>query len=234
MARQTGTKGTVGRGTPRAGIYRPFTQRKNKITPISLTIIPHYSIIHFTISSLPPASLYSTREAFGDALLDIGCENNQVVALDAEVGNSTYTEKFAKKFPERFFQCYIEEQHMASSALGLAKIGFTPYISSFAAFLTRAFDQIRMAQYSLSTTMNIVGSHCGVSIGEDGASQMGLEDIAMMRAIRESTVLYPSDAVSIYKLTKAMATHPGINYLRTTREKTPILYDKKKSSRLED
>ncbi len=175
----------------------------------------------------PPASLYSTREAFGDALLDIGCENNQVVALDAEVGNSTYTEKFAKKFPERFFQCYIEEQHMASSALGLAKIGFTPYISSFAAFLTRAFDQIRMAQYSLSTTMNIVGSHCGVSIGEDGASQMGLEDIAMMRAIRESTVLYPSDAVSIYKLTKAMATHPGINYLRTTREKTPILYDKK-------
>ncbi|MBI4973033.1 transketolase [Candidatus Roizmanbacteria bacterium] len=173
----------------------------------------------------PRTSLYSTREVFGDALVDVGCENNQMVALDAEVGNSTYTEKFGKKFPERFFQCYIEEQHMASSALGFAKVGYIPYISSFAAFLTRAFDQIRMAQYSLSTTMNIVGSHCGVSIGEDGASQMGLEDIAMMRAVRESTVLYPSDAVSVYKLTKAMATHPGMNYLRTTREKTPVIYD---------
>jgi transketolase len=124
---------------------------------------------------------------------------------------------------------FIDEENMVSVGLGLSKIGYIPYISTFAAFFTRAFDQIRMAQYSTNdqrpTTINIIGSHCGVSIGADGASQMGLEDIAMMRSIRQSTVLYPSDAVSTYKLTQAISKRTGINYLRTTREKTPVIYD---------
>lgn len=179
--------------------------------------------------------LIATREAFGDALSDLGNTNKQVIALDAEVGNSTYTERLKETNPAHFFQMYIDEENMVSVGLGLSKIGYIPFISTFAAFFTRAFDQIRMAQYSISpqlttnhqplATLNIVGSHCGVSIGADGASQMGLEDIAMMRSIRQSTVLYPSDAVSIYKLTQAISSRTGINYLRTTREKTPVLYE---------
>jgi transketolase len=116
---------------------------------------------------------------------------------------------------------------MVGMALGLSKLGYIPFASSFAAFLSRAYDQIRMSQYSMSSLqpiLNIIGSHAGCSIGPDGASQMALEDISMMRSLRESTVLYPSDGVSAYKLTKAMAAHPGINYLRTTRDKTPTLY----------
>jgi len=166
----------------------------------------------------------ATRSAFGDALCDLGEENPLVVALDAEVGNSTYTERLKETHPSHFFELYIAEQNMVSVALGLSKIGYIPYLSTFAAFLTRAFDQIRIAQYS-NATLNVVGSHAGSSIGQDGVSQMGLEDIAIMRSIRESTVLYPSDAVSAYKLTKAIASRPGINYLRTTRGKTPVIYD---------
>jgi len=173
----------------------------------------------------------ATREAFGDALSDLGTSNNQVVALDAEVGNSTYTERLKKTNPAHFFQMFIDEGNMISVGLGLSKMGYVPFISTFAAFFTRAFDQIRMSQYSTNdqrpTIINIIGSHCGVSIGADGASQMGLEDIAMMRSIRESTVLYPSDAVSTYKLTQTLASRTGINYLRTTRAKTPILYEEK-------
>ena len=173
----------------------------------------------------------ATREAFGDALSDLGTSNNQVVALDAEVGNSTYTERLKKTNPAHFFQMFIDEGNMISVGLGLSKMGYVPFISTFAAFFTRAFDQIRMSQYSTNdqrpTTINIIGSHCGVSIGADGASQMGLEDIAMMRSIRESTVLYPSDAVSTYKITQTLASRTGINYLRTTRAKTPILYEEK-------
>lgn len=178
--------------------------------------------------------LIATREAFGDALSDLGTSNKKVVALDAEVGNSTYTERLKKTSPSHFFQMFIDEGNMVSVGLGLSKMGYVPFISTFAAFFTRAFDQIRMAQYSVSTnstnltnsTINIIGSHCGVSIGADGASQMGLEDIAMMRSIRESTLLYPSDAVSTYKLTQTLASRTGINYLRTTRAKMPVLYDK--------
>lgn len=166
----------------------------------------------------------ATREAFGDALADLGKSKTKVVALDAEVGNSTYTERLKETNPTHFFQLFIDEENMVSVGLGLSKIGYIPYISTFAAFLTRAFDQIRMAQYS-KPTLNIVGSHAGCSIGQDGVSQMALEDIAMMRSIRESTVLYPSDAISTYKLTHEMAKHSGINYLRTTREKMPILYE---------
>ncbi len=187
----------------------------------------------------PQNNSYATREAFGDRLVTLGRENNKIVAIDAEVGNSTFLEKFGKAYPGRFFQMFIDEQNMASIALGLAKTGFVPYFSTFAAFLTRSFDQIRMMQYSLrrirksrktsetepDVSINIVGSHAGVSIGQDGPSQMGLEDIAMFRSIGRSTVLYPSDSVSAAYLTGEMAKRKGINYLRTTRAKTPVIYD---------
>jgi len=170
----------------------------------------------------------ATREAFGDALAELGSSNKAVVALDGEVGNSTYTERLKKTNPSHFFQIFIDEENMVSVGLGLSKIGYIPFVSTFAAFLTRAFDQIRMAQYSTNCkppiTLNIVGSHCGCSIGQDGVSQMGLEDIAMMRSVRESTILYPSDGVSAYQLTKQMAKRPGIHYLRTTRASLPVLY----------
>ena len=177
--------------------------------------------------SLSPRHLLNyqvaTREAYGDSLVELGEENPNIVVLDAEVGNSTYENKFQKKFPERFFQMFIAEQNMIGVALGLSKVGFLPFMSTLAAFLTRGFDQIRMAQYSQGN-IKIVGSHCGVSIGADGPSQMGLEDIAMMRSVLKSVVFYPSDAVSTYKLTKVMADNQGIFYLRTTRGKTPIIY----------
>lgn len=167
----------------------------------------------------------STREAYGHALADLATHNKNIIALDAETSNSTYAEFVKKETPEQFIESYIAEQNMVSMALGLSKVGYTPFASSFAAFLTRAFDQIRMAQYS-KPNMTIVGSHAGCSIGPDGASQMALEDIAMMRSVRESIVLYPSDAVSTYILTHAVASRTGLHYIRTTREKTPLLYTK--------
>ena len=170
-------------------------------------------------------SSYSTREAYGDALIYLGQANENIVVLDAEVSNSTYAEKFAKKFPDRFFEMFIAEQNMVSTALGLSKQGFIPFISSFAAFLTRGFDQLRMAQYS-GPNLKICGSHSGVSIGADGPSQMGLEDIAIFRTISNSVIFYPSDAVSAYKLTQIMAENPGLFYLRTTRGKTPVIYQR--------
>ncbi len=167
--------------------------------------------------------MVATREAYGDALVALGEANPNIVVLDAEVSNSTYSDKFGKKFPNRFFEMFIAEQNMVSAGLGLSKTGYIPFVSSFAAFLTRSFDQIRMSQYS-NPNLKIVGSHSGVSIGPDGPSQMGLEDIAMMRSIKDSVVFYPSDAVSSFKLTQLMAQNPGIFYLRTTREKTPVIY----------
>lgn len=175
--------------------------------------------VHFKF----PSAAMSTREAYGHALAELAQINGNIVALDAETSNSTYAEFVKKETPEQFIECYIAEQNMVSMALGFSKVGYVPFASSFAAFLSRAFDQIRMSQYS-RPTLNIVGSHAGCSIGVDGASQMALEDISMMRSIRESVVLYPSDAVSTYKLTQKMAAGTGIHYLRTTREKTPLLY----------
>jgi transketolase len=160
----------------------------------------------------------------------LGTENENVVVLDAETSNSTYTEKFKKKFPERFFEMFIAEQNMVSTALGLEKQGLIPFVSTFAAFLTRAFDQIRMSQYSylietfLSPNLKICGSHAGVSIGADGPSQMGLEDIALFRSLLKSVVFYPADATGSFKLTQVMAKNPGLFYLRTTREKLPVIY----------
>jgi transketolase len=167
--------------------------------------------------------LVATREAFGNALLRIGGVDPRVVAVDGDTKNSTFSEKFMKKFPERFTECFIAEQNMVGVATGFAARGKVPFASTFATFFSRAFDQIRVAGISQSN-VKVVGSHVGVSIGEDGPSQMGLEDLAMMRAVAGSTVLYPSDAVSAEKLMDQMAAHKGICFLRTSRPKLPVLY----------
>jgi Transketolase, C-terminal subunit len=166
----------------------------------------------------------STREAYGEALVKIGKENEKIVVLDAETSNSTYAQNFKQVFPDRFFEMFIAEQNMVSVALGFDKMGFIPFVSTFSAFLTRAFDQIRMAQYS-NANLKIAGSHCGVSIGADGPSQMGLEDLSMMRSVLESVVFYPSDYYSTKKLVEIMAENYGMFYIRLTREKTPLIYD---------
>ena len=165
----------------------------------------------------------ATRKAYGNALVRIFPQFPNLVSLDGEVSNSTYAEIFKEAFPERFFEMYIAEQNMVGAALGLSRRGKIPFVSTFGAFLTRAFDQIRLSQYS-DANIKFVGSHAGVSIGEDGPSQMALEDMAMFRAILGSVVLYPSDAVSTERLVEEAAKQDGIVFLRTTRMETPILY----------
>jgi len=165
----------------------------------------------------------STRKAYGDALAALGAGLPDLVALDGEVSNSTMTEEFKNAHPDRYFEMFIAEQQLVASAVGLAVLGKRVVASTFAAFLTRAFDQIRMASIS-GAKLHLVGSHAGVSIGQDGPSQMGLEDIAMMRSVFGGAVLYPSDANQTVQLVRAMVDLPGITYLRTTREKTPIIY----------
>jgi transketolase len=165
----------------------------------------------------------ATRKAYGEALAALGAARADVVVLDAEVSNSTHAEDFKKTAADRFFEMYIAEQRMVAVAVGMQVVGFVPFASTFAAFLTRAFDFIRMAAISRAD-LRLSGSHAGVSIGEDGPSQMALEDLAMMRAVHGSTVLYPCDANQTAKLVALMADLPGISYIRTTREKTPILY----------
>jgi len=165
----------------------------------------------------------ATRAAYGTALAKLGTSNPLVVALDGDTKNSTFAEKFLAAHKDRYFESFIAEQNMVGAAVGLAACGKIPFVSTFAAFLTRAFDHIRMAAIS-GVTIKYAGSHCGVSIGEDGPSQMGLEDIAMMRAIPHSTVLYPSDAVSTERLVAAEASLKGTTYLRTSRPATPVLY----------
>ena len=181
-----------------------------------------------SVGNLPPSPYKigdsaATREAFGVALEALGSVNPLVVALDADVKNSTYTEKFGKKFPERFFENFIAEQNMVGTAAGLAACGKIPFAATFACFLTRAYDFIRMAAIS-GANIKLVGTHVGVSIGEDGPSQMGLEDIAMMAAQPGVTVLYPSDATSTYRLTEAAANHKGMVYIRAGRPKSLVLY----------
>lgn len=166
----------------------------------------------------------ATRKAYGQALAKLGDVDQEVISLDAEVKNSTFAEIFEHAHPERFFQCFIAEQNMVSMGVGFNVRGKKPFISTFGSFMSRAHDQIRMAAIGQST-IALVGSHAGVSIGQDGPSQMALEDIAMMRALPQSIVLYPSDAVSTYKLIEQMANyHEGISYLRTTRMETPVHY----------
>ena len=165
----------------------------------------------------------ATRKAYGDALAALGGERGDVVALDGEVSNSTYAEIFRDAHPERFFEMYIAEQQLVAAAVGMQVLGWKPFVSTFAAFLSRAYDFVRMAAISRANLM-LCGSHAGVSIGEDGPSQMALEDLAEFRAINGSTVLYPSDGNQTAKLVRAMADLDGISFLRTTRANTPILY----------
>src|SRR4030066_1166976 len=165
----------------------------------------------------------ATRKAYGNALVNIFSKYPNMVVLDAEVSNSTFSDIFEKQFPQRFFEMYVAEQNMIGTAIGLSIRGKIPFVSTFAAFLARAFDQIRMSQYSKSN-IKFVGSHCGVSIGEDGPSQMGLEDIAMFRTLLGSVVLYPSDGISTEKLVEEAAKYFGNVYIRTTRMETPIIY----------
>ena len=171
-----------------------------------------------------PGEQVASREAYGRALARLGAVHPEMVVLDAEVSNSTKAELFKKEFPERFFEMFVAEQNMVSTALGLSIRGKLVFVSSFAAFLVRAYDQVRMARYS-DANLKFCGSHAGVSIGEDGPSQMGLEDIAFFRTILDCVVLYPSDAMSTERLVEAAAAHHGMVYLRTTRGKTPLLYD---------
>src|SRR5437667_8634732 len=168
----------------------------------------------------------ATRKAYGEAIAALGAARADVVVLDAEVSNSTHAEDFKKTAPDRFFEMYIAEQQMIAAAVGMQVLGLTPFASTFAAFLTRAHDFIRMAAISRAN-IRLSGSHAGGSIGEDGPSQMALEDLAMMRAVYGSTVLYPCDGNQTAKLVRSMADRTGISYIRTTREKTPVIYGPK-------
>src|SRR5262245_17851002 len=165
----------------------------------------------------------ATRTAYGDALKALGAARGDVVVLDGEVSNSTYAEFFAEAFPERYFEMYIAEQQMIATAVGFHVRRWNPFASTFAAFLSRAYDFIRMSAIS-RTTMHLCGSHAGVSIGEDGPSQMGLEDLAMLRAVEGSTVVYPSDPNQTAQLVAELADSEGITYIRTTRAATPVIY----------
>jgi transketolase len=164
----------------------------------------------------------ATRKAYGEALAALGARTD-VVAMDGEVSNSTFADEFAQKYPERYFEMYIAEQQLVAAAVGFSVRGYRPFASTFAAFFTRAYDFIRMAAVS-QADICLVGSHAGVEIGADGPSQMALEDLAMMRAVQGSTVLYPSDATSAAALVQAMADREGVVYMRTTRGAYPVLY----------
>src|SRR3989441_3566621 len=202
-------------GGERNLIVRP--SKPQHATPRSL---PNETL---TLPTYDVGSEVATRKAYGDALVAVGNARGDVVALDGEVSNSTYAEEFAKEIPERYFEMYIAEQQLIASAVGLQVRGWKPFGSTFAAFLTRAYDFVRMAAISRAN-LKLCGSHAGVSIGEDGPSQMALEDLAAFRAVHGSTVLYPSDANQTAKLVDAMADLDGISFIRTTRAATPVIY----------
>lgn len=194
-------------------ILTPENRVPEKIEPKSA------GIIDYTGQDSVP-----TRTAYGNALNRIYPAFPQIVSIDGEVSNSTRAARFKEEHPDRFFEMYIAEQNMAGTGLGLSCRGKIPFVSSFAAFLSRAYDQIRMSQYS-DANIKFVGSHAGVSIGQDGPSQMGLEDLAFFRTLLGSVVLYPCDAVSTEKIVEEAAAHKGLVYIRTTRSGTPVIYD---------
>ncbi|KAL0275399.1 UNVERIFIED_CONTAM: hypothetical protein PYX00_003255 [Menopon gallinae] len=189
---------------------------------------PDVNISNIKLSTPPEYKLgekVATRLAYGVALTKIAADNQRVIALDGDTKNSTFSEKLKKVYPDRYIECFIAEQNLAGVAIGLScRNRAVTFASTFATFLTRAFDQIRMAAISQSN-VNFVGSHCGVSIGEDGPSQMGLEDIAMFRSVPGSTVFYPSDAVSAERAVELAANTKGICFIRTSRPATPVLYN---------
>ena len=197
-------------------VHKPKAFRKRK------------RVVDLGFPRTPYAEKTATRLAYGNGLLALGRIDPSVVVIDGDVKNSTYADKFFGAFPDRSFQGFIAEQNMVGMGIGLAAKGYLPFIATFAAFLTRAHDQIRMAAYSFAN-VKLCGSHVGVSIGEDGPSQMGLEDLAMFRAIPGALVLYPSDAVSAEACVEAAAAHRGLAYIRTTRPATPILYPAKEA-----
>ncbi|HXT43564.1 MAG TPA: transketolase [Pseudonocardiaceae bacterium] len=211
---------------PEAAIRELGGRRDLTVRPSAPThgAAPH----RFATAKAPAASWevgdkVATRRAFGAALAALAAADGRIVALDGEVGNSTYTELFADAHPQRYFEMYIAEQQLVATAVGFQVRGWVPFAATFAAFMSRAYDFIRMAAVSRAD-IRLVGSHCGVSIGQDGPSQMGLEDIAALRAVHGSTVLYPSCANQTAKLVAAMVDRPGVSYLRTTRAATPVLY----------
>jgi transketolase len=194
-------------------VHKPELPGSARRLPSGALTLPRYEL----------GGMEATRRAHAEALVALGRARGDVVVLDGDVGNSTYTDLFAAAFPERFFQMYIAEQQMAAAAVGLQVRGWVPFASTYGAFWSRAFDFVRMAAVSRAN-IKLAGSHAGVSIGQDGPSQMGLEDLASFRSIWGSTVLYPSDANQAARLTVAMADQPGVVYLRTTRGKTPVIY----------
>ena len=191
----------------------PPTRIVRRTTPPGTPGAPPYTL----------GEMVATREAYGAALARLGAADDRIVALDADVKNSTFSERFEQQHPGRFYQCFIAEQGMVGAAMGLAARGAVPFPSTFAAFFTRAGDFVRMAAIS-GSNIKMAGSHAGVSIGEDGPSQMALEDFAMMRAQPNMTVLYPCDAVSTERLVQQMAAETGPAYMRTSRPKTPVIY----------
>ena len=200
-------KGTVAKP---AGVARRVPEAEHGMKPIAT---PSY----------PADKTIATRRAFGDALKRLGDSHPGVVVFDADVKNSTYTDLFEKAHPERFVECYIAEQAMVGMAAGAGAIGAVPWAATFAAFFSRAFDQVRMAALS-SANLKLCGSHAGTSIGEDGASQMGLEDLAMFRAVHGSTVVYPADPYATEALVRELSARRGVGYLRSTRAATTVLY----------
>ena len=189
------------------------------------TAAPDYSKI--AAPSYKPGEQVATREAWGTALAALGAIDPRVVALDADVKNSTFSDRFEKAFPDRFYQNFIAEQVMVGAAMGLAARGAIAFATTFACFLARAADFIRMAGLSNARhqlNVKLTGSHAGISIGEDGPSQMALEDLSMMRAVPDCAVLYPCDAVSAERLVAEMAAYHGLAYMRTSRPKTDIVY----------
>lgn len=200
--------------TGEEGIPSPIAPVQTLSAPVSKSIV------------LPPPNFtgkVATRNAYGEALAAAGAQDDRIISLDGDTKNSTMAQTFQKAFPARFVECYIAEQNMVGVALGLSKRGYIPFVSAFGAFFSRAFDHIRMTSISQGN-VKFVGSHAGVSIGEDGASQMALEDLAMFRAIMNSVVLYPSDAYSTYRALEIAANHQGIVYIRTGRPAASLLY----------
>jgi transketolase len=191
--------------------------------PETVTSLPERPEVSLRAPTYKQASRFATREAFGDAMLELGRVCPTLVGLDGDVKNSTKLDAFFDEYPDRSIQCYIAEQNMVGMSVGLSAAGFLPCIATFAAFLTRAFDQLRMAAISRSRLI-VAGSHCGVAIGRDGPSQMGLEDLAMMRALPGSLVMHPGDASSAWRCLELAANHGGISYLRLTRNKLPVIY----------
>ncbi len=209
-------------------------QALQELNPVRSQVFPVHKPENLQPAPLPPKSALelpkydgkeavATRKAYGDTLQALGAAYPDLVVMDGEVNNSTFAEEFARAYPDRYFEMYIAEQQMVAAAVGMSVRHKLPFASTFAAFFTRAYDFIRMAAISRAN-IRLCGSHAGVSIGEDGPSQMGLEDLAMMRAVYGSTVLYPCDANETAQLAAQMADHDGIVYMRTTREKTPVIY----------